>query len=780
LKKIKKGLLLLKKIFFHKGFKARIAYSLLEKYVRVSENVILYEAYHGKNITGNPYAIFSFLKEDKRFDNFTHIWIVENPILFKNWKKNNIKVIQRNSFKNMYYLLQAKYLINNTTFMPFINIKKNQVYINTWHGTPLKTLGVDVKFSYGNSKNVCKNFLQTDYFISPNSYTTQKFLNSNSIYELYSGQIIENGYPRNDLMLNILENKEVLYKMLNIASTKKTILYAPTFRGSHIDVKNQNEAFVEFILFLEEKFGTKYNIITKLHPINFTNEIQISTVPEMIDTNEVLSIVDILITDYSSIAFDFLLLKKPIIYYVFDLENYQKERGLYFDIEQMPGVVCKTIKSVQKEIDNISTFMSKNKLSYDDSLEKFCKYDDGSVTKNIIEAIFLDKETNINIYKIKHNLKKKILIYGGAFLNNGVTSSLLALLANIEYDKYDVYLVSTINTNSKDFSRVIKRIPDQVNIIYTIDSLTKLFQAFYNKLTINTLEKLFQKENYMLFGNAHFDIAIDYSGYGSYWASIIAFSNSNLKCIYLHSNMRKEHEKRPKLIAYKLLSILYTKKYDRLITVSDSAYKENIENFPGLKEKFYHADNLIDAKKILSLSKEKSNLVLNSFDSSKTNFINIGRYSIEKGQDRLIEAFSRLIKVNSNIHLYLVGYGPLEKKLKSQIISLGLENDITLTGNKDNPFPLLRNCDCFVLSSHYEGQGLVLLESLVLNIPCISTDIPGPQSILNDTNGLLVKDSVEGLFLGMEKFLKNEVPIQEFQYEKYTKNALESFYRAIS
>ena len=270
--KIKKALSLLKKMFQSKTFRARVIYFLLKKYVKVKDKTILYESYHGKSMTGNPYAMYLTLSKDGRFKHYRHIWILEDIKKAKAHK--NTKLIKRNSLKHAYYLLASKYLINNTTFLPYVNKRENQIYINTWHGTPLKTLGKDVKFSYGNSRNVCKNLLQTDYFISPNKYTTDIFLKSNDIDSLYPGKIIENGYPRNDLLFSGVEKKEALRKELNLDKNKKIILYAPTFRGSHLDADSNDKTFVNFIKLLESKFSIDYNILTKLHHIDYDTPIR--------------------------------------------------------------------------------------------------------------------------------------------------------------------------------------------------------------------------------------------------------------------------------------------------------------------------------------------------------------------------------------------------------------------------------------------------------------------------------------------------------------------------
>ena len=160
-------------------------------------------------------------------------------------------------------------------------------------------------------------------------------------------------------------------KDLKIDNNKKTILYAPTFRGSHLDTRNNDKIFIDFIETLKHRYDNQYNILTKLHLIDHHKDIAIDNVPNHIDTNELLSIVDILITDYSSTAFDFIPLKRPILYYAFDLEEYSQNRGFYFDINEMPGTICRSTDSVIHELDNIDLFMQDYSESYEVLLRNF-------------------------------------------------------------------------------------------------------------------------------------------------------------------------------------------------------------------------------------------------------------------------------------------------------------------------------------------------------------------------------------------------------------------------
>ncbi|HAL9276739.1 TPA: glycosyltransferase, partial [Escherichia coli] len=111
-----------------------------------------------------------------------------------------------------------------------------------------------------------------------------------------------------------------------------------------------------------------------------------------------------------------------------------------------------------------------------------------------------------------------------------------------------------------------------------------------------------------------------------------------------------------------------------------------------------------------------------------------------------------------------------------QIITLGLEKSVHLLGRISNPFPLLKRADCFVLSSNHEGQPMVLFEAMILDKPIISTDITGSRSALEGRSGVLVENSVDGLFNGMRDFILGRLEFKHFDIESYQKNALSMFY----
>jgi CDP-glycerol glycerophosphotransferase len=158
-------------------------------------------------------------------------------------------------------------------------------------------------------------------------------------------------------------------------------------------------------------------------------------------------------------------------------------------------------------------------------------------------------------------------------------------------------------------------------------------------------------------------------------------------------------------------------------------------------------------------------------------FGTVGRLSPEKGHERLIRAFAEVHKANPKSQLVIVGEGPERPRLEALVHTLGLERSVVLTGLLLNPYPVMRAFDCFVLSSIYEGQGIVVIEALTLGIPAVSTDIPGPRSLLENGVGLLVEDSVEGLAHGMTTVVEGRFVPRPFDARAYEADAYAMFER---
>lgn len=321
-------------------------------FIPVNKKTVLFIAYHGRGYLCNPKAIHQYMSECSEYKDYNFIWAIK-----KNKQVNipNAKVIRYYSPQYFYYLARSKYWIFNCKMPSYLQKKKNQVYLQTWHGTPLKRLAHDInigenitfyrtRMSRGQMvrtyDNDCKKY---DYFLSANPFSTEKFL---SAFRLDKNKIIECGYPRNDYISNITTNEiEYLKFKYGIPQNKKVILYAPTWRdNSFIDKGYIHHLKADFELW-KEQLGNEYVVIFKPHYLivnryeNKDLEGFLFSIHEDVDINEVYVMSDVLITDYSSVFFDYAILNRPILFYMYDLKEYQEEiRGFYLNIhEDLPG-----------------------------------------------------------------------------------------------------------------------------------------------------------------------------------------------------------------------------------------------------------------------------------------------------------------------------------------------------------------------------------------------------------------------------------------------------------
>ncbi|PKR82661.1 spore coat protein CotS [Heyndrickxia camelliae] len=810
------------------GFRRIIKYTYFYEKLEVKDQVILYESFHGKAMVDSPYAIFKMLVNDPKYRGYKHVWALNttegNLYAEEYTDHNNVEFVKVHSDKYLKYLAAAKYLINNTTFPPYFQKKAGQIYVNTWHGTPLKTLGKDMKGGLGQHKNIQRNFAHTDYLINPNIYTADKLVESHDLAGIYNGTIIHEGYPRVDLTLNANrdEIRNKMSRLVTIDKTKKIILYAPTWRGEVNSVSNTKDEIQQVIKELYQKIPDGYQLLLKVHTLMYKHikndkRLEEVCIPDWVDTNELLSVVDILITDYSSIFFDYLVTKKPIIFFMYDREIYETERGLYIRLDQLPGPICKDIEEVIDCMKNADTHLPFYEDKYQKYIKEFCPYDDGHATERNVEIIFQEKHTK-NCFRVR-NEKRNILLYCGGFLNNGITTSAINLLNNLDYSKYNLVVMDKSNYDATSTENMNKLNP-MVKKFFRVGSMnTTIIESYKHNYLINkglkneSLHKfiprtLYNREVHRLFGDIEFDIVIDFSGYVPFWSLLFAFGNFKRKVIYQHNDMQAEYDKKinKKYKHRSNMNLIFPiyKYFDKIISVAEhtrDVNKANLQKYiPSEKAAYVH--NCIDPEKVQSLVEEKSELlrvshqqylVMNNTtqngilkfkgimmpEEGKVHFVNMGRLSPEKDQKKLIIAFSKIAEVHDYVRLYIIGEGVLEHELKKLTIQLGVQDKVYFTGQLSNPFQLISTCDCFILSSNHEGQPMVLLEALIVGIPIISTDIPGSRSILQNGYGELVENSVDGLVLGMEKYLMNQLLTREFDYRTYNREALGMFYREV-
>lgn len=796
-------------------------YAQLYHSTSIKPHQILYQVRDGKSITDSPYAIFLGLNAHETFSNYQHIWVVNHPdtLVFYQEKFKvfqNVSFVIKESNEYLKALTESKFLINNATFPAYFTKKPQQIYINTWHGTPLKHMGFDVKNNLKGSQNTMKNFLASDYMISPNAHTTNIFKHAFKLDGLYSGEILEIGYPRIDLTINTTANeaREYLAEHLNLKKNP-IILYCPTWRGKNVnDPENSLLNVFEEIKLLNQKLP--HQVLVKVHPFVYSKakempELKPYLVPDFLDTNQLMPAVDLMITDYSSIFFDFLVTDKPIVFYVPDLDKYQNERGVYIDLCALPGPVADNIQDVITLVSNESYKDADVQGKYAKFKHNFVNYENGSVTERLIESVFLNQQ-DTSSKNASHHQKEKILLYPGGMKHNGITTSVINLLANINYDKYDV-TVFTNNTNNVEQLNNLQSLNDNVRIVLRRGPMIATFKELYQNEFVRqrgiykSFEKrlypkaLFEREFRKIFGDSQFDYAIDYSGYAMFWSNLVLASGAKKKYILLHSDIKSDMErtvkgKRPHYQNLKGVISLYPY-FDKLVSVSEATKKLNQSNFGGLKLKNRHiaSRNTINIKKINQLVDDDSDLFekngtpvlatltehgMEAIEFSQDDFkiVSVGRLSPEKGFDLLIKAVAELAPKYPQLKLYILGDGPLKGTLKSLVEQLGIQNHVYFLGQRRNPFFIVKRADVFALTSHYEGQSMVILEALTVGTNVLASDIIANRYVLEDEKyGMLVEKNEVDIAKGLEQFINGtNKDYAKFDAVAYNEETIQEFY----
>lgn len=368
---------------------------------RVDEKCIIFESFMGRQYSCSPKAIYLELLNNSKYNDYKFIWAFKKPSDFEFLTNNENTIVVKYGSKRYYKeYSKCKYWVTNSRLPETIIRKKSQRYIQCWHGTPLKKLGFDIEVSGGNAMNSIKdiqNKYYTDskrysYMISPSRFCTERFT---SAFNLKDFSIIkEIGYPRNDFLINYKKSDITrVKKELKIPKNKKIILYAPTWRD------NQHEAGVGYTYDLnidfdklKKEFGENYIVLFRTHYF-VANAIDLSkydgfviNVSNYQDVNDLYIISDILITDYSSVFFDFANLKRPIIFYMYDYEEYKnKLRDFYIGFRELPGPIVKKQSALIREIKNINNYDRKYKEKYERFNKKYNYLDDGKASRRLVK-----------------------------------------------------------------------------------------------------------------------------------------------------------------------------------------------------------------------------------------------------------------------------------------------------------------------------------------------------------------------------------------------------------
>lgn len=385
----------------------KVRYDLISKRTKTDEHLMVFCTFLGKSYGDTPRALYEYmLAHDEEYKDYRFVWSFKDVEEYAYLAKNpRTTVVKHNSPEYYQVTAKAKYWFHNFRIGDHIWPRKDQVYVECWHGTPLKRLGFDLAHfdnAVRSLDSLCEKYAmdtkKMKYLISPSPFATEKFSSAWALKQYGKEDvIIEKGYPRNDILFSYDEayKQGVLEKLgLTDIGGKKILLYAPTWRDNQYKdgVGYTYELGVDFDR-LQKELGDDFVILFRAHHMvasqfNFDKYAgfvyNASYYPDIAD---LYIVADMLATDYSSVFFDYANLKRPIVFYMYDLEMYQDDiRGFYFGLEELPGPI------VQKEDDFISAIRDlKDNFVYDEKYEKFHEkfnpLDDAESSKRVLDVI---------------------------------------------------------------------------------------------------------------------------------------------------------------------------------------------------------------------------------------------------------------------------------------------------------------------------------------------------------------------------------------------------------
>ncbi|MGN0077356.1 MAG: CDP-glycerol glycerophosphotransferase family protein [Coriobacteriales bacterium] len=357
-------------------------YYKLFRLLPLKRKKVFFESFSTRTFSDNPKAIYEELVS--RGAGYECVWGLRN-------NKTDVgpggQVVRQDSIEYWYHLATAKYIVSN--FNQYgVRKRGGQVMVNSMHGVPLKHMGLSVAHSQETVDDMRRTFASWDYFVTPSDYMSGILRGEHFGFK---GRFIEAGYPRNDCLIAGAADeakRQEVRRALGVPSGKKMILWAPTWRTKQsFDLRLDLEQ-------LERALGDEYVLVLRAHYL------ESAFVPPSIyssfvlnghgyeNVNDMLFAADVLITDYSSIMFDYSLLLRPMVFFCWDYDEYMNEaRGTYFDLRaEFPELVAHDTAGVLQRLQQPGQLMPAVQRFH----EKFNQYDYGDASAKVVDALWPD------------------------------------------------------------------------------------------------------------------------------------------------------------------------------------------------------------------------------------------------------------------------------------------------------------------------------------------------------------------------------------------------------
>ncbi|MBO4863755.1 MAG: CDP-glycerol glycerophosphotransferase family protein [Eubacterium sp.] len=551
---------------------------------KINENAIVLQGL-GVSVRGSMQYILNELNYDKRFANYK-IYVrtkdhsdetVKEYIKQNNWTRTTTVP------KGYYKVLESCKYVFTESYVPYQWIKKkDQVFIDIWHGTPLKKLGV---IKNGNKAHLQskqqKNFLCTDYFLYPNDFTKDIMFKSYDVASLMKGKALMLGYPRTAGILKVSKERTAEIREILAPYGEKVYAYMPTFRG-YLNDEESIKREKEFLSYLDEQLNDNQILYVNLHhhigqALDTSEFDHIETFPPLIDSYELLTATDALISDYSSVFFDYLVLGKQIILYIEDYDTYSSFQGLNMDIRGLPFDMA---HSKQEVID-----MLNRGKDYDDTTirESMCAYDDPDNPEKLCQ-LFRDDEEGLVLEDHPHNDKKKVIFYSDCLREGKETDLLNDISDTIDKDSYDYWIGCDSMKTKSHVASAYPMLHDNQNISSEDDirlsSIGAPIKELYleGKLDFETAIKYLKYEYGLIpiqwYGYTDFDVLTVYDCVYPELVISFALSSAKNRILFMTEDMIANIKSGDKFMED---AVRFASEYMTVIAVTDPHFKEEAE-----------------------------------------------------------------------------------------------------------------------------------------------------------------------------------------------------------
>lgn len=362
----------------------------------VRKGLVVFESHLGRQYGDSPKAIYEEMRRQGL--EFDAVWAYEgSPEGFP----ADATLVRRWSLPYLKALAQAEFWVDNQSYPLKLTKRRETTYIQTWHGSALKRMGFDEpewKLKSRAAKAAQQRILDRfDRFLIRSEHDVRTLARA---FRLQERTLLRVGYPRNDELVQVKQREEAsgrrergpIAAELGIPEDKQVLLYAPTFRRrggrQRFELPFDVERFAD-------TFGDRYVLLVRSHYLNHvvlppSVRGRVIDVTAHHDTTPLLALADGLITDYSSVMFDYALLDRPMFFFAYDYEEYVHEgRGTYFDLlERAPGPVVRGEDELHAVLGSLEEQVTKYAAKREQFVAEFGEYDKGTAARSIVEQFF--------------------------------------------------------------------------------------------------------------------------------------------------------------------------------------------------------------------------------------------------------------------------------------------------------------------------------------------------------------------------------------------------------